>query len=76
MIHGIGIGADLEQGADEGQRAVVDRVLQAWADRQRHGAVGNEAGIVDRRPERAEITGPKGAVDLLEPLVLRAQLFT
>ena len=50
VVLGIAIGADLEQDPDERQRAMVDRVLEARPDRQRHGAIGDAVGILDGRP--------------------------
>lgn len=66
MTGGIGIGADLEQRADKRQRAVVNRVFEARANRQRHRPIRHAGWIIDRGPQRG--------VDLLEFLVFRASL--
>jgi hypothetical protein len=50
MICGIGIGADLEQGADEGEWAVVDRILKAGPDCQGHRTIGHAIRFIARCP--------------------------
>ena len=74
MTGGIGIGADLEQRADKRQRAVVNRVFEARANRQRHRPIRYAGWIIDRGPQRGKITRAKSGVDLLELLVFRASL--
>ena len=74
MTSRIGIGADLEQRADKRQRAVVNRVFEARANRQRHRPVRHAGWIIDRGPQRGKITRAKSGVDLLELLVFRASL--
>ena len=74
MTSRIGIGADLEQHADKWQWAVVNRVFEARANRQRHRPVRHTGWIIDRGPQRGKITRAKSGVDLLELLVFRASL--
>jgi hypothetical protein len=74
MVVGVGIGAHLEQGADERQRAVVNRVLETGPDGERHRPIGHAPRIVNRRPQRGEVASPKGSVDFLELLMFCASL--
>jgi len=74
MVVRVGIGAHLEQGADERQWAVVDRVLETGPDCERHRPIGHAPRIVDRRPQRREVASAKGSVDLLELLMFCASL--
>jgi hypothetical protein len=46
----------LEQRADKRQKAVVNRVFEARANRQRHRPVRHAALIIDRGPQRGKIT--------------------
>ena len=59
-----GIGADLEQRADERERAVVDRVDEARADRVGIWPFGIAPRIIDRRAQGIEIALEEGVVDL------------
>src|ERR1700704_5973393 len=72
VIFRLRVGADLEQRADERDRAVIDRVLEAWSDRQRHRAIRHVAGIFDGRQQGGEIARTKGGVDLHGSFVLGA----
>ena len=74
MVIRIRIRADLEQRADEGNRAMVNRILQTRADRQRHRPVRHNIAVVDGRAQRIKIAGAKSLVDLLELLVFRAPI--
>jgi hypothetical protein len=70
VLAGHRIGPELEQRADECTRAVVAGVLEAGTDGERHRAVRNDGGILDRGPQRLQVARPKGGVDLPEPFLL------
>jgi len=74
VILRVRIGADLEQSADERQRAVVDRIPEAPPDCERHGPIRHAVRIVDRRPQRSKVANAKRGIDLLELVVLCAPL--
>jgi hypothetical protein len=65
MIRRIGIGADLEQGADERQWAVIDGVFEARSDFERHRPIRHGVGILDRGAQRFEVTKAKSSSILL-----------
>ncbi len=71
----IGIGADFEQRADEGTRAVVDRVYQALADRGWHAPVRYCGRIVECRAQTCHVAFAKSLVYLPEPFRIRAPFF-
>src|SRR5262249_10480363 len=72
VILWIRVGADLEEGANERQGAVIDRVLEATSDLERHRTIGNDLRVLDRGAQRGEVTAPERRVDRLEHSVLRA----
>jgi hypothetical protein len=67
-------GADLEQGANERQWAMVNGVLEAGSDRKRHRPIRHALGIVNCRPQGVEIANSEGVVDPFELLILCAPL--
>src|SRR5262249_42426605 len=63
VIAVVRIGAAVEQEADERERAVVDRVLEAVTDRQRSAHVRKSGGVAEGGAQPLEVTGAEGGVD-------------
>ncbi len=68
MALGIGIGANVQQGADERQRTVVDGVDETGTNVDRHRTIRDDGRIVNRRAQRVEVAGVKGRVNLAPSL--------
>ena len=74
MILRVRVCANFEELTNESQRAVVDRVLEAWPDLERHRTVGYALRVINSRTQCGQISDAKRRIDLLVLLVLLAPL--
>jgi hypothetical protein len=69
MIRIVRVRSTLEQCADERQRAVVDRVLEAVTDRRRSTDIRKALRAVQRGAQTLEVTDAEGGIDPREDRV-------